>query len=192
MPHKPKERARQLKVLGELRTRQQEFLIESGIARRIVIADSSARSDPTASGEFTERTLLFPTRQALGGMAIAKLTGGLDSLSERGSNLPQSSEAWNQFVGVNPTADVVLVGRVDVSVDGGWRERQFQTGIQLVRGIPEAGGISLDLVLPEDLSALMRLLKEVEDTRFDKAVTCIDQEKLINLTIPSTGPLPRP
>jgi hypothetical protein len=182
--------ARQLKILTELRNRQHRLLVESGIARRML--DAKVPVNYMQNGDdFTEGTLLYPTRTELSQTAIGRLWGVRETISGSCRQAPQNLEAWRDFFYEHPHSDVVMLGRLE-ALEKGYSQSTIYTGIQLERGNPDVGIIPMNGIQSSDATDLGQLLKEVEEKHASGELSCLEPGSLVNLTIGRFGPTPLP
>jgi hypothetical protein len=191
----PEESDRQLSVLTRLRTNQHRFLIESGIARRVLDAEIEANSGKDSS-EFTEATLLFPIRHSLSSIPIGRLVGVDSSLVgciSKNNNpiLTNSIAGAFNFFDRHPDAYEICIHRVD-AIKHGFKINGLTLGIQLDKNDPGQRNIALDGIEKSDIYEVLGLLKEVESYKSSGELSCLDGEKLVNVHIDRDGPTPMP
>ena len=185
------EEKRQLKLLAETRTRHHRALVNSGIARRIL--DTEAPVNFMQNGdEFTEGTLLYPTRKKVADIAIGSLWGIRQTVSGSCAKAPQDLGEWGTYLRQFPDADMVMLGRIEAHRDNGWGVNTIYVGIQQKRDSLEKGFMPLDGVEAADLTELGILLGEVKEIRESRDLSCLDPGSLINTTISRHAPTPMP
>ncbi len=187
----PDEEQRQLRILTMTRTRHHRDLVESGIARRILDAEAPVNYMQNAD-DFTEGTLLYPTRRKVEDIAIGSLWGIKETISGSCKRAPQNLGEWGYYLQKYPNADMVMLGRIDAHKNNGWGLTTIYVGIQRERDSELKGFLQLDGVEAADLTVLGRLLGELKEVRESQDLTCLDPDSLINSTIGRHAPTPMP
>jgi hypothetical protein len=187
----PEEERRQLGVLSELRNRHHTTLVTSGIAQRVL--DVGAPVNYLQNGDdFTEGTLLFPTRKKILEVAIGTLCGIRETISGSCTSAPQDIGEWFEYLDQYPDADLVKLGRIEAHRNNGWEIATIFVGIQQKRDSLENGFIPFDGVEVSDLIDLSKLLHEVKVAKESLNLSCLDPDSLMNTTIGRYAPTPLP
>lgn len=187
----PEEEKRQLGILTELRTRHHEFLVNSGIARRVLDAEAPVNFMQNGD-DFTEGTLFYPTRKRIFDIAVGILGGIRETISGSCQSAPQDFREWSEYLNRYPEADMVNLDRIEAQRDNGCVISTIYVGIQQKRDSLEDGFIPIDGVEMVDLIDLGRLLHEVKTAKEALNLSCLDEEYLINTGIGRFAPTPLP
>ena len=185
----PSKEARQLAKLSPFRTRHNRILIDAGIGRRILDSRSPVNTFGSSS-EFSEATLLYPTRKKLGNMTLEKLCGIPSSFSDSCSELPQSEADWQELLLTQPDAFAIQLGRVDADGRGGYSQTVVFAGVQLDRSLSPLTVLEFKGIEKADASEFAGMLDEVDSYRSLYELSCLDEETLINTSIMTNGTTP--